>query len=302
MRLKAASFSAHGKWILAGEHSVLRGVPALVFPLYSRSMTLSFTPSEEELSVELRGEHGEELELLVWGLLERAFQLTKIKRSEIRGKLVFESSIPLGAGLGASAALCVVVSRWLQSLGALQEADLYEFSRSLENLFHGESSGVDVAVALSNSGLRFEREGRRDLFQPRWQPRWYLSYTGKRGVTKDCVSQVKALIEKKPELGHQLDQRMRQAVQICEEALLQNEQEGFSHLVQAIELAKSCFVDWGLVPEPVAEHLDFLRQNGAVAVKPTGSGGGGFALSLWPSPPPANLQKILIPCYSHGSN
>lgn len=291
-------FSAHGKWILAGEHAVLRGVPALVFPLSSRSMALRFTPSNEELSVELKGEHGEELELLVWGLLERAFNLTKVKRSDIRGKLEFESSIPLGAGLGASAALCVVVSRWLMSLGVLQEADLYEFSRSLENLFHGESSGVDVAVALSNSGLRFEREGKRELFHTKWQPRWYLSYTGKRGVTKDCVAQVKALIEKDPDLGRQLDQRMRLAVQSCEEALLLDEQEGFARLVQAIELAKSCFIDWGLVPEQVAQHLDFLRQSGAVAVKPTGSGGGGFVLSLWKTEPPKEVQKILIPCYS----
>ncbi|MGC8107782.1 hypothetical protein, partial [Salmonella enterica] len=68
-----------------------------------------------------------------------------------------ESTLPVGAGLGASAALSVAVGRWFVSRNAIEETKLFEFCRELENLFHGESSGVDVAVAIESRGLHFER-------------------------------------------------------------------------------------------------------------------------------------------------
>lgn len=34
--------TTHGKWILAGEHTVLRGHGALVFPILGKKLTLSY--------------------------------------------------------------------------------------------------------------------------------------------------------------------------------------------------------------------------------------------------------------------
>ena len=42
----------YGKWILAGEHAVLRGCPALAFPLTSRSLHLEYHPENANLEVE----------------------------------------------------------------------------------------------------------------------------------------------------------------------------------------------------------------------------------------------------------
>lgn len=283
-----------GKWILAGEHAVIRGSPALVFPLSSRSLELHFTPGSQELSLEVSGEHGKELQLLFWGVLEKACELKKIQRSEIHGLVHIESSIPIGAGLGASAALCVGVSRWLQFFGVVSESQISEFARQLENLFHGESSGVDIAVALSKTGIKFVRGGDRAQLQLGWQPKWYVSYSGKRGVTLECVQKVKNLLETNPELGRQIDQDMARSVQMAEVALTKNESEGFSELKEAIQLANSCFERWGLITKT---HMDWLKEQGAVAVKPTGSGDGGYVLSLWTSTPSAEALKQLIPCF-----
>lgn len=285
-----------GKWILAGEHSVLRGVPALVFPIQSREMHLQYARSNEPLRFDLLGAHGEELQLLVWGVLDKACDLLKIKKSDLQGTVTLSSTVPVGAGMGASAALCVALTRWLGYLGHVQESDFYDFARNLENLFHGESSGVDIAVALSGSGLHFERHGARLPLSTNWKPQWYISYCGERGVTLDAVNKVKTLISKNASLGNALDQQMHEAVSLAKEALTKSEVDGFAQLVKAIELAGDCFEQWDLNRGAPEKHMTWLKAQGAVAVKPTGSGGGGYVLSLWKDTPPSEALAHLIPC------
>lgn len=287
---------SYGKWILAGEHAVLRGSPALVFPLASRSMKLEFFQENQPLLVTLSGPHGSELEPLFEAVLERACDLMRVPRTTLSGRLMVESSLPIGAGLGASAAFCVIMTRWFCNRGFIQAEGMADFARTLENLFHGESSGVDIAVALSGQGLHFERDGKQFAMVPRWTPHWYISYTGQRGVTSDAVQKVKALISKRPLEGRRLDFQMSEAVSGCERALSLSEAEGLPLLAQSIQKAADCFKEWGLSEGLVDQHLRVLRESGALAVKPTGSGGGGFALSLWSEPPPESLKDLLIPC------
>lgn len=294
MNLASYQVEVPGKWILAGEHAVLRGSPALVFPLKSRLLKLKYSPEPRDLlHLELAGDHGKELQLLFWGVFEKACEMTKTQRNDFYGTLQMESRIPIGAGLGASAALCVAIGKWFQSMNLISEPGLYEFSRNLENLFHGESSGVDIAVAMSGEGLRFLREGERSLVQMNWTPQWYVSYSGQRGVTLECVSKVKSLLQQNPALGKQIDEDMKQAVLMAEEALALNEQSGLPLLKKAMDLARTCYERWGL---SVDSHLNWLMEQGAFAVKPTGSGGGGYVLSLWTQKPSEEARKVLIPC------
>ncbi len=279
-----------GKWILAGEHTVLRGGRALVFPLHSRQLRLSFHHDQTgAISLELSGEHGEEVQFLIWSVLEKACELLSIKRTSLSGLLKIQSEIPVGSGLGASAALCVAVSRWLVSLGFLESDRVFVFARTLENLFHGESSGVDVAVAASRESLIFTRQedSNKPLFEPfspLWSPRIYLSYTGLRGMTKDCVLKVKHLLNEDPQSAGKIDNDMKLATEIAIKALsTSNVTEGEKELAAAMSLAQSAFQRWGLVPSQVQQQIDRLREAGALAVKLTGSGSGGYLISLWPA-------------------
>ena len=105
---------------------------------------------------------------------------------------------------------------------------------------------------------------------------------------------MKSLHERDPELGRRIDEQMRDAVIVAEAALMKSGEESFSELARAIELACSCFVQWDLVNGEIGTHMQMLRSRGAAAVKPTGSGEGGFVLSLWKSAPPADLLNQLI--------
>jgi mevalonate kinase len=287
----------YGKWIMAGEHAVLRGCPALVFPLLSRQLDLNYQAAPSALKVELLGEHGSELQLLFWGVLEKACELKKIPRLALMGHLQLKNTIPVGAGMGASAAFCVAMARWFENLGYVDKNEVYEFSRQLENLFHGESSGVDIAVAMSSQPLVFTRGAERSNFSPAWTPKAYISYSDKRGVTVDCVTKVKNLIAVHPGLGEKIDREMKKSVEICVSALSSAGLDRLNMLAEGIDLAATCFHQWGLTEGAAEKHMAWLLDQGALAVKPTGSGGGGYILSLWSHEPSEETLKKLIPCF-----
>lgn len=290
--MKSFSTETYGKWILAGEHAVLRGSPALAFPLTSRYLQLKFSPTTDVMDVEFDGPHGAELKLLFHGVIENALKHLNIQEP-IRGRFKVKNLVPVGAGLGASAALCGAVGRWCQAMGWILESDVYEFSRKLEDLFHGESSGVDLAVSLSAQGVRFVRGGERMAIQPTWWPHLYLSYSGQRGITSECVTKVKKLFVDDKKRAEELDNEMSLAVHEAEQALKMDANSGWNLLVQSMNRAYLCFENWGLCNGDLAHHLRQLREAGASAVKPTGSGGGGYILSLWKDTPPVSLQAHL---------
>jgi len=271
----------HGKWILAGEHSVLRGSPALVFPVQEKYLEFCIEDSSQEFLVQIEGENSKEYDLLFWGLIEEALKKLNRSRSDLQGKMNISSQLPIGTGLGASAALCVGVSKYFEKMNWITNQELYEFARSLEDLFHGQSSGVDIAVALAGKPLQFSVTGDREVFSLSWQPNWAISYCGQRGVTSDCVRKVQSLIESQPDLGKLLDEQMKQAVLQAREALSLSREDGVSALKEALDKANDCFGRWGLISGPLKEHMSELKGAGAIAMKPTGSGEGGFVLSLW---------------------
>ena len=290
--MTAFEVKVHGKFIVAGEHAVLRGCPALVFPFFGKSLTLKFETMNCPLEVVSPQE--DQVQLVTSGLLDKALGQVEHSKDELRGRLVLDNSIPLGAGLGASAALCVSISRFLVWKGWLNEERIYEFARELENLFHGESSGVDIAVALNEKPLIFERGGKRENFEAKWKPNWALSYCGSRGLTADAIVKVKALLEEDPAKGKEIDAMMSDSVWLAMRALSEPRETGEPRLAHSMMKASQCFAAWGLTEGALGTRIDDLLARGALAAKPTGSGAGGYILSLWPDKVPEGLDLLRI--------
>ena len=111
--------TTHGKWILAGEHAVIRGHGALVFPINEKELTLRYNKSTSELSANYEGDSGADTHLLFWSVLEQGMQILGRSLNSLNGHFNLYSNIPVGVGMGASAALCVAMARWFFANGML---------------------------------------------------------------------------------------------------------------------------------------------------------------------------------------
>jgi mevalonate kinase len=292
--LSKVEFTTHGKWILAGEHAVLRGHSALVFPVLSTTLTLTYDPSSPELNADFFGDSGTDLHLLFWSVIEQGVQLLGKSINALQGHFSLKSNIPVGVGLGASAALCMAIARWFVAQHFLLEPELQSFASQLEHLFHGKSSGLDIAGVAASQGIEFT-QGQSFPLRQTWNPQWYLSSCGQIGITSHCINQVQLLWEKDPALAGQIDQEMAESVHQARNALEENTANSLNALAHAINRAANCFRQWGLVSESLDQHMLMLKEAGALAVKPTGSGGGGFVISLWEQAErPAALGLISI--------
>ncbi len=274
-----------GKWVLAGEHSVLRGAPAVALPHPELGLSLAYDPHEksESLSVNPPEANGILLELLS-AMIEN-IQTQGLSFSQPQGRVQIESTIPIGAGLGSSAALCVALTQWVSSILEFGEEQKIELATRLEHRFHGKSSGMDVAVISARQPITYTMANGIQNIGVTSLPKFTFHDTGLRSRTSDCVLRVEKFREDTPQLGAHVDAKMEAASRFAIDGLAAfdagDRPAGLRLISDAMKQARECFYSWELVPGEARRLEESLLREGALAVKLTGAGGGGMVVALW---------------------
>jgi mevalonate kinase len=307
---------APGKLILSGEHSVVHGAPALALAV-DRHMRVSFEPdrlprlswqAREKTHVlgfdkfhslrtrldsyferYLRGELsiGQILKKpaeLVFYAVDMARLLSGLEHLH-GGRVRIDSDIPIGAGMGSSAALIACL---LKLFGDFEQIDdLVQQVRHCERLQHGQGSAIDAAT-VCHGGLVRLRDGavsRLPLAEQGLGEGWFWVFTGTpASSTGACVERVRQNFT-----GSAIWNEFAAVTHAMEQALLQG-----GDLIALVRENHRLLTRIGVVPAPLARLAEQVEQQGGAA-KICGAGSvsgdqGGLMLVFLPAGTPEVLQ------------
>jgi mevalonate kinase len=133
------------KLLIFGEYVILDGGMALGMPLTDFSLQVKSVDSNTPLfSSDIQK---------VWNVL------TLNKEQSPPHALVIDSTIPIGQGLGSSAALCLALYQWGVSEKRVANRSFeerYALLRQMESVYHESSSGVDILIAAATGPVVLE--------------------------------------------------------------------------------------------------------------------------------------------------
>lgn len=151
--MKTIRYSAPGKVILSGEHSVVYGKPAVVCAIDKR-MSITFTPAKKTKYLDT-----------IFPVLEHSvlefLKSKKIPTQKTNYSYSIESSIPIGRGLGSSAAYCSCIAAGLLEIFTEREwskEDVNICAYQMEKYFHKNSSGVDTSTSIMGGLIYYRKE------------------------------------------------------------------------------------------------------------------------------------------------
>jgi mevalonate kinase len=287
--MKQVKARASGKVILIGEHFVVpteeggtTGVPAIAFPLEDLWCEVRLSATDyPRYRADLPDAVARDV---IENLMARAtYAAADSLRIDITAQPFAVESISnfqVSRGFGSSAAFAVALARAFGEYRrqiAGSSADWNELLKavgSVEKIFHGRPSGLDVAVIMSGRPIRFENgEILREIANNAVD--FVAIDGGNRDNCASLIEQVSVFRKKKPEQWQRMSAVVRELVDTCESALANG---------RSIEIAKAMRESHAILAElnlssPMIDDIisDGVRH-GALAGKVSGAGGGGAVL------------------------
>ena len=283
----AATGEACGKVILLGEHAVVYDRHALALPLpgavkveiAERESGMNLVVPDWDIADDwIAGGKVPEGAAAVISLIMQALEVDH-RGFDIR----VSSKIPIGVGLGSSAAFAVASIRAFCSLLGITRTDIEtdRLAFRCEKLTHGNPSGVDNNLATFGEPVLYSRTAgtRTRPIALREAPPIVVASSGVRGSTLAMVEGVRRRFDKNEALYTTLFDEIDEMAVAGATAL----REGDYELLGALMNVCHGYLNAIEVSTPELETMiGIAREAGAAGAKLTGAGGGGSIVALCP--------------------
>lgn len=274
--------SAHAKLILIGEHAVVYGQPAIALPVNILKTTVTISQirqgqyienNEFRRRLDLMGDEFEGVRQLILRLLAH------FNEENLQFSLEIDSNIPLGRGLGASAALATAITRAFYDFYEenLPEAVLMQYANFSENITHGRSSGIDVATVNSEKPLWFIKGETAQAFDHQLSGYLVIGDSGIHGFTSQAISIVSEQLSERRQAAKAEIERLGELAQNSKLCLKEN---GMKALGDIMTEAHEKLSSLGVSHPRLDNLVEVALANRALGAKLTGSGLGGVMVAL----------------------
>jgi mevalonate kinase len=272
----AGGYVGHGsgKTVLLGEHAVVYGMPAIAAGISLGAKARAMPAERSSIRIaERHAQAGDGSEL------STALDAARAALGAGPHRLEVDVDLPLGSGLGGSAAIGVAIARaLLASLGQAESAELVlSGANAWETVFHGNPSGVDAAAAYAGSCIWFTKEGGAQPMFVAVPLHLAVCVAGPPASTKQMVENVKRLGERRPDL---LGKSLAGIEALVKNARLCIEAGDTSGLGQLMNYNQMLLSGLFLSTPELERACAVAREAGALGAKLTGAGGGGAVIAL----------------------
>jgi mevalonate kinase len=287
--------SAPAKIILFGEHFVVYGEPAIVLAIDRRAYaTVNFHKDGRlhfrSANLNLAGyfvngvfnvEQGDEREAKMKFEPVRVAVEKVLERNKKHVGLDIEinSTVPVAAGLGSSAAVVTAVTAAVGNLLKLEmsKEDIFRITYEAEKIVHGTPSGVDPAISTFGGTLLFQIDTGFKPLEVKAEMPLVIGHTGVERSTRVQVEKVRHIMHDYPRVAEPIRKAAREVVLRAIDAFKENDLKTLGELMN-INHALLCGV--GVSDESLEWLVNAARKGGALGAKLTGAGGGGCMIAL----------------------
>lgn len=274
--------SAHGKLILLGEHSVVYGMPAIAIPFTSLKVWATVEAIRGPLTFSCDFFQGPlaDVPMKMRGIAACITETLIMLNQQQSGLLItIHSSIPIGRGLGSSAAIALAIVKSLFAFYKinLDQHTLMSLVHIAETYAHGNPSGIDMYTASSAKPLWFQKGKPMEALHIARPLYIVVADTGRFGDTHLAVSNVKKAFKKYPKKTKDSLAQLELLTHKARHALAQGERKRLGRL---LDLAQAELTAIGVSDAGINHLIDAARNAGALGAKLTGGGLGGCVLAL----------------------